>query len=568
MTFSDYRGSNLEKGCDLVVAITAKAINIQMLKYLKSLNNEQPVELWYKKTGGRGQETSFEVMQPIKLNKGIFEMSEDDAVPQQLIDTGFSFAVRAGFGVPSGLKQEYENVIGFSYDSLHGIDYNLFFHTFEIIKKEVDADGYYFNNVKQPVDDPVVFQLKADLNFDRMDPESKFYKGLSKTDKDRLKNLNTNQSFSVKQLYLDLNTAQLQTVAVISDELASSIKDITRSNFINTSWETFFGKAQVVLGYATTTNVRKDPASLQPTDLQFIVSPYQDQYGHVIDNPELLTLNYLMSCEGRRIPQINKFTWNWVEVGEASKIHGAMAIRRQEFAEFLAAALSPHLPNLCIKPTIVSFDTGAFSWSASSRFDKDYNPGPIKYTEGGTKTLIFNYTKQDKRHIKKEFIFDSLAADAHYELNSSASMSVELKNDGISIKVNGSMYVKFDPGDAFDGGNVDGRVGSYSGEIILAISVTPNGQLKVSLQYEKNSVKGTDFDKGIMASIDGSSSFIGKVADRYADCTNWVGSFTTSVEKYLNNTGNQWVFPGGQTFKFMDACFSEHQDLVAHIEYC
>jgi len=39
------------------------------------------------------------------------------------------------------------------------------------------------------------------------------------------------------------------------------------------------------------------------------------------------------------------------------------------------------------------------------------------------------------------------------------------------------------------------------------------------------------------------------------------------VQSFLNSTGSMWVFPGGQTFVFKDAVFSEHEDLVAHITY-
>ncbi len=585
MSTTNYLASNLTNRYDMVVATTAQAINNQMLKYLTTLNKAQPIEIWYQQTERRGP---LKDMTPINLgSKKLFDFTENDDVPETLISNHFRFAVRARFGIPDGLKEEYKQVIRFKEGS-NRVLYNLFFSSFEIIERKIDSEGAYFNKVTQLNNAPIIFQMEVDLNFEDKDPESKFYKDLSESDKARLNNLHTRTMFSVKQLYLDLNTAQLQNKPEIAglDKEGEVLKQVTSAKFINASWKSFFGSSAVVLGYATTTKERTDRSSIKPKELNFMISPYRDGNGRTINKPELFTLNYLMKFEEGSLYPNHDIPWNWVEENESKYVDGAMAIRRQEFAEFLAASLEPHLPNLCIKPVITSFNSGTFKWSASSRFDRDSNPGSINYTPIGVawvdkwniphylpadNVLRFQYTEGAKKHIKHKAlgVFDSLSADAHYKLWSYADMSVCLSNDQIIIDVWGSMQVDFDPGDAFDTGNVEGRVGSYRSQIILQIEVTSNGRLQVKQlgDYSKPSTQGTDFDKGIMAGVDGSSSFIGKIADRYKDCTNWAGSFANKVESYLNNSGNNWVFPGGQTFGFSDARFSECQDLVTHIYY-
>jgi hypothetical protein len=49
--------------------------------------------------------------------------------------------------------------------------------------------------------------------------------------------------------------------------------------------------------------------------------------------------------------------------------------------------------------------------------------------------------------------------------------------------------------------------------------------------------------------------------------TTYMGNFANDIKNYLNSTGGKWIFPGGQTFMFKDAAFSENQDFVAHITY-
>ncbi|MEL6864747.1 MAG: hypothetical protein AAFP19_10015, partial [Bacteroidota bacterium] len=54
--------------------------------------------------------------------------------------------------------------------------------------------------------------------------------------------------------------------------------------------------------------------------------------------------------------------------------------------------------------------------------------------------------------------------------------------------------------------------------------------------------------------------------DMYSNVTSWVDDFGAGLEKYLNST-DRWVFPGGSTFTFKKATFSDREDLVTHIKY-
>ena len=74
-------------------------------------------------------------------------------------------------------------------------------------------------------------------------------------------------------------------------------------------------------------------------------------------------------------------------------------------------------------------------------------------------------------------------------------------------------------------------------------------------------------DKGIFSVIDGVSGMVDGLNKSYHEMANDMRSLSTGIENYLNASGSQWVFPGGQTFVFKDAQFSDAQDLVTPITY-
>ncbi len=610
MSKTNYQKSNLSTSLhayDLVVAVTAKAINRTMKRFLDKMGEAQTVELWYCK---KGRHDPLEQMDPVALpgNKDIFSLTNDDEVPQALSTAKFKFAIRAQFGLPEGVpKRRLKDIIQLSQDR-QKVHFNLFFKHFEIIERKFDDFGPYLNKVSQEDGDPIFFETMVDMNFDKMDPESKFYKDMmDDATKDRLMNLNTSTMFSVQQLYLDLNTAALQNTPTISglDRDSDALATIAQKDFINTCWTAFSDSSAVVLGYAVKAIETEEHSSIQPTDLTFNVSPYYNDDGSKSDKFDLYTLNYVMNTDKQRRLKLGApFEWNWVQESESKTHSGAMAVRREVFANFLAKALlapdtGQHylLSNLCIVPSL-SVGGTIVTWNSSATFSPDPNPlasNPVSYVRAdGKEVLTFSYSKSVETNKKIGDVFDTddggnwfddalnvaqgfvnklsdpLFADKSFALTSRSHLSVELENDIITIKVTGDMYIDdFDPGDAFDIGNIAGYLGGFSKDIKLQITTAGNGKLTVKQQDTSDpTIKDANLDENIAAGLDGSTDMADNLRIKYLKyATSWVDQFATEIENYLNESGNMWVFPGGNTFTFQDARFSEHQDLITHISY-
>jgi len=104
--------------------------------------------------------------------------------------------------------------------------------------------------------------------------------------------------------------------------------------------DTFFDSAktagQALLATAIVAQP-KDTSTLQMSDLNFAVTPYQATNGKAIIAPSLLeqslnTLNYLCAISNDSLPNPEPFTWNWVDQsqvqGGATPPDGDVALNR------------------------------------------------------------------------------------------------------------------------------------------------------------------------------------------------------------------------------------------------
>ena len=135
--------------------------------------------------------------------------------PKPLLNSDFVFAIKAGFGLPPGVKPaDIPNILKLGTDR-QKVGYSMFFNTFQLCTLDWGRHGTHaWNNYAQPAGKPYTFSYLVDMNFDACDPNDQF-SHLPPTTQARLKDLNSNTMFSVQQLYLDLNNAGLQSMPVI-----------------------------------------------------------------------------------------------------------------------------------------------------------------------------------------------------------------------------------------------------------------------------------------------------------------------------------------------------------------
>ena len=558
--------SNPKFTYDLVVGATAKSIN-ESLKIFLTKNAPPIKEVWY------GQEKAGGPITPMSPIPGVdpFAISSTEKPPETVLSSPFAFAIKAGFGLPANLKSsDLPDILVLGTNSQKVI-YNMFFNTFQIATLDWGSRGSYaWKNYSQPADKPFIFTYEVDMNFNSADPNDKF-SSLPKEIQEQLQNYNTDIMFSVQQLYLDLNNAGLQSMPQIGDVQSNSpVYEKLLLDFIYTYWQSISQSGQFIMGYAVHSNSGTPiRTSLEPTSLNFIVSPYYEDDGSISKKNQLYTLNYLMDTESRKLSVGGPFTWNWVSESEQNPlpgktaVHGAMAVRREVFANYLNAAISPYLASIAITPTTTYQQSEAgFRWSAGYSLARTPNQSFTYSSTPGSRIADYTFSAFSYHSDTSGLI------SGHYNLDSVASASIDIAGKEITITLSASMSIDFSNGD-LGTADVSGSVGGYSNTIILVVDVNPDGSITVTNKpgYPTPTIIPASLQSGFMSGVDGVDGLTGSLTSNYTTMTEYMKNFASQVAAYLNNSGTKWIFPGGQTFVFKKVGFSANQDLVAHLVY-
>lgn len=545
---------------DLVVGTTATAINSTLKQFL-SKNSSDPVEIWY------GQEDAGSPIVPMAPIPGVdpFSIASDGTPSAALLDSTFVFAIKAQFGLPEGVMPDVlPDIVVLGTDS-QKVTYNLFFNTFQIATLDWGRGGAYaWRNYSQPADSPYIFTFQVDMNFNAADPDSKF-SSLPANVRDMLLQYNTSTMFSVQQLYLDLNNAGLQTMPQINGVPSNSpVYMKLQKDFVLKYWQSISQSGQFVLGYAVHANAgTPSRTSMQPTSLNFMVSPHYDDTGAISKNHQLYTLNYLMETENRKLTVGRAFSWNWINDNEQNVYHGAMAVRREVFANFLIAAISPYLASIAITPTTTYRQSNAgFTWSAGYSLARTPNQTFSYVSTPGSRVADYGFNASSHHSDTSGLI------SGHYNLDSAASASIDIAGNEITITLSASMNIDFSNGD-LGTADISGLVGGYSNTIVLLVTINDDGSISVADKpgYPTPKAIPANLSSGFMAGVDGVSGLADSLTSHYTTMTDYMKTFAAQVETYLNNSGTKWIFPGGQTFVFKKVGFSGNQDLVAHLVY-
>jgi hypothetical protein len=558
-----YLDSNLSApqfGYDLVVGTTARSINATMKGFLQRLNTGIPTEIWYQ------QETAGSPIIPMNpmVDVDPFSVIDGGTPPDVIKNSNFAFAIKAQFGLPKGVDLLSLKDIIILDQGKQMVTYQLYFHTLEIVSLQWGNRGSYaWKHITQPEGNPYVFKFNVHMNFDALDPSSALGK-LPENIKKILNNLGPDM-FGIQQLWLDLNNAGLQDSPVIEDIPATDPLYITlQSDFINTYWSKISKTGEFILGYAVKHAQVTTPATtIQPTSLDFEVIPHYDTNGNKTNQYDLYSLNYLTMVENRKMPPVTEFNWNWITTDEAPHMDGAMAIRREIFANYLSKSLNKFLAPVCIKPNVTFEMPSIFSWKCSYSLPSDPVGANFAYTPAiGTKLLALSYYQQASQS-------DSAGLQhGHLTLVSELTGTVSVQGSEITLELNASLHVDFDCGDlGFCA--ITGQVGGYSSTSVYVIAVDGSGKLQVNMKsgYPQSGTTGPSLSEGAFAGIDGMIKVSDKLAAHYASMSSNLVNYASDVAAFLNSTGNMWVFPGATTFLFKDGSFSSNQDLVTHLTY-
>lgn len=572
MPTTNARASNLslpQYGYDLVVATTQDAINATTKEFLSAFTGKEFVACYKYVKGHAPELMDYDKVKqaiggnaPFAIPNGADETNEQVA---KLAGLGFMFAFRAKMGLPPGLAPtDIPDVVVLDQGSAI-VTYQLFFAEFDIVVLDVRFQEMTWTKLSQPSGKPWVCKFNVSLKMDDMD-----FKKLPPDVQNKVKNLNPDSAFSVQQIYLDLNTAGLQSAPdFVGLEPTSDAYIYLTKIFLNTYWKQVRDAGgDVLLGYTVKPD-KPNPRtpSLVPTDLTIEVSPNVDAGGHATKKYALYTLDYLVMSDNHVLPAAVPFNWNWVADSEEADFHGAMAIKKARFASYLNQVLSPSLNQICVVPrcTVSFIDLPAPKFKGI-KFTAQYSQERASQTyrmvsDGSSKVLTFSYENKSS----DSGVFVPLWGE--YSINCITQSDVYLENNVIrtSTLFNGHVFINA------EGGTLEGNFARFKVDTSYQINVDSQGNLVVKLA--EGSPKVDDQSETPNPGLWFQAITGGKVYDdikRLKGFLSGIRNFLTGHDQAILNIINgssAWVFPGGQSFVYKDVYFSDHQDLVTHITY-
>lgn len=570
MPSTNARASNLslpQYGYDLVVATTQDAINATTKEFLSAFTGKEFVACYkFVDQDHPAEPLDYDEVKRATGGTDPFTIRNGDNQNPKLKaldDLGFVFAFRAKMGLPPDLAPTaIPDVVVLDRGSA-SVTYQLFFAEFDILVLDERRHALFWTHLAQPPGAPWVFRFNVGIDL-RAGGDAAFG-NLPPGVQEKVKNLNPGSAFSVQQLYLDLNTAGLQSAPdIVGLEPSSTAYVALTRIFLNAYWKKLReAGGDVMLGYTVKpANPNPSRPSLVPTDLTIEVSPNVDARGEATKKYGLYTLDFLVMSDNHVLPAPVQFNWNWVADSEEADYHGAMAIKKARFASYLNQVLSPSLKQICIAPKCW------LTWPETRvQFHAEYSQddGPHTYrmvSDGSSKVLTFSYENKCKDEGNK---FVVIWADIGIECTTQSDVYLENNVIRTSTLFNGRCRVNF------EGGVVEGNYVRYQIDTSYQINVDSQGDLVVSLA--PGSPKLTDLSEtpdpnawARIISLDQITRVVNQLKKKLSNIRDFLTGHDQAILSIINGS-SAWVFPGKQTFVFKDAYFSDHQDLITHVTY-
>ncbi len=563
-----YTKSNLADahyGYDMVTGVTESSVNATMMQWLSGYQSSPFVQAYVYNPETQKPSLADYTTLKSKLGFDPFSIPNDtpasDARIEALKNEMFMFAFKIEIGLPDFPLEKIPPLVVMDKEG-STVTYNMVCKTFKIIDLQASLYGSskWINLDQSDCDAPWQIQFNVDLNLVSDSVTNKYHLLPPEIQKE-IKNLGENL-FSVQQLYFDLNAAKLSSsFQIVGLDPTSTAFTYLSSVFINNYVRDVASKGGIMLGFGVVSNKPfPNNVSLVPTDLNFVISSYKDANGKSTDNFPAYTLNYLIMSDQKAMPPAVPFAWNWVDSDNLSEYAGSVAINRNTFANFLNNLLSPSLKTITNNPS-VKFSVNLIKATITESFSTA--PGSFRYNvlpTGGSHILTYSFSKTASDS-------DTFVPNwGNYSITYSANADVYLKGTQIThvTRVAARCHLNV------EGGVTEGDWAVYSLTTNYTIGVDAKGRISVTQTKDpiKNLSQKPDpnwWSKLIsLGTIDNAVNHIQTFLQGYIQDA--VNNESNRIAAMLNGS-NSWVFPGGKTFSFQDAEFSEYQDMIAHVLY-
>lgn len=405
----------------------------------------------------------------------------------------------------------------------------------------------------QPAGNPWIFQSKVDLRLSNTPTTA--YGKLPPAVQAQIKNLGS-AAFTVQQLLFDLDNAALESIPTIKGvPPGDPLYSILQQFFLGAYFAKMRANGSPVLG-CTIKETKAPTSTLTLTDLNLEVAPFLGTNNQPILNPtpaqqDLATLNYLCAADGNILPSAALFDWNWVEQAEQADFDGVVAINRNTFANYFRHQLAPYVPSNCYLPTVrVTYDAGKvqtnYAWSMTSG-----QTPTVTMPLSGPTVLTFHYGADS---VDQAGLNGDLG-----KMQIRPSYDVQVSFSGKTIKVVQHLVVYLYVRSLAT--STDGNVVDLTVTDTYALSIGQDGRLAATLTTTKQ-------DDSKNPSVDPFLNFWTDLNKIITGVENWLRAVISPNLKAMPVTAAQnFVFPGGRTFAFKSAGFSDYGDLISRITY-
>lgn len=597
MSLSQSNLSNPKYGYDMVVATTQGGINTGLKQYLAGANQPETILCFLaNELGNPTEQISLDELMDRTEGVNPFDIPNDAPYDNEdiakLTKVRFVAGVKIKMGLPPGVSPEKIPDIITLGKSANNVGYKLMCSEFTIIQNNPPSGFGGPGSWKvwsQPAGEIWSFDTTVDLMFSNLDAklDSKYFQ--NHPDKkeaviNRLKGLSTN-TFSLQQLQLNLDTASLQSIPKIEGmDKASNASSILTKSFLDIYFDQVKEYGEPLLGLQA---ISKEPipSSITVTDLERSVNQYRDDNGP-ISNPtaeqkKAATLNYLCASNDHKLPPVTEFGWNWVPQEDQSDYHGTMAINKNTFTTFLNNLFSQSLDKVCAKPT-------PHVWGDHTEIYFDYNINWDYKTKDGLFTSV-SQDASDNDTQKKilTFTYKSEKEDSasHFpshgklKITYNASVDIYLMKPGtIKVVTHPVVEIYVEPNAPLIHKTL--KIVDYTVTEQYVLSVNSEGNIttaKLDQKLVDDSESLGGFEDFILDMV--GTSFIDKIKNAQKDIKSkitgvglppgqesYLKNYEDKIDNLLNES-NAWVFPGGNTFTFENAQFSDNYDLVCEIRY-
>jgi hypothetical protein len=555
-------------GYHMVVATTQATVNNTLLEWLDDLQS-QPFTQAYLLKDNESRPSIID-FNALKTELGFDPFTLDNNTPSfntavaKLQAKGFCCAFTTDLSFYPDFRPTDIPAIEFTSEGTD-VTFNLLCKTFKIIALTRSSSGEpQWTNLSQQTNNPWVFNCKVPLGMHKS-KLPKLLQSLPLPARQLIGDQNTDL-FSIQRLVMNFSSASLINKKTIPGLEKQPRANELLTDFVQAFLKNISQRKEAVIGYSLVSDKPHDTGgSLVPTDVNFIISAYKDAQGKATKDYHAYTLNYLIMTGGVPMPPPRSFHWNWIEKDQTSKSGGVIAVNRYQFGAHLANLLSGSLAHV-IKRIHVHIYFEGLSLHPSCAFETESKMPSYQLAsplEPGRPTLILAY---NSKHENGTHYGLPGGSPVKFGLQYSPTLLVDFKDTSIVFTDSFSLHMTLTMGNA---GKAEGPVLHHEVIRTYTIGVNNEGRLSITLSDTKiksiSDVVINEWAKALTrASLDSSIKIL---AARLKDSIEKFTNSNTEAVKSIMNGSQGWVFPGGKTFSFSKAGFSDARDLITHVLY-